>query len=1279
MTTLGSWSRFLFGVVVWCSLVRPLAAVPVERWVNLDAPAINADATANDGRDEDHAVKFTVPVVNAWLQDTQLTDLTVHFIAPEPPNGGDVESADLPSYHFVVGGPTGNERLVITNGAVAKRIRLLGKENTVGQRPVLRFEKSKYVPSGGWGSSSTIHDWMIRTYPVVGSDGATHLDHFELRDLVLDGDFENQGPFASVSHPGGYKGSACWVYSRTGLLDNLLVRRFGVVGRMPQSYFDPPAGTETFVVQFHTKAGDKNAGDWSPADGSRSFPWEVRRVNIEEFTSLHGGYTTLLMPIAFYDVAPEAMTFDEPPVVAIRQCQIIGNQDTIALGTAGLPGAVRRIDFQDNVILNSATAVNTDTGDIGFMKIRRNAFIDGLFGIRQGPSQHDYRIEDNLFRLRGRAYLPNYRNYNYVAAPGTTVTDPNLVLGRKYLPPCNVLMWDGGIQRMEFRNNWITTWPSDQGLFQLPVLEPVSAADLKYHPIWTMPSGFINEVWGSATRYPSLQITLKDNHISPAAMEFRPGSVTTGPLNSVNLALSSPPPSGQIYSSDYQNLRDPAPLDPVIASQFVPRGMVNRLHPNFFVDDDLDPNNDPYDEGQLVSVTEVTLGDCQLAVNGSQVTVTAKARILDHVLPRTVGAQTVAAASVPSQLRVTPAVVPGVLFRTEVLVNGVSLPAQSSPEKFGERDAVTGIASTDITFHAALGVSTSHCVVRIVAFSVTGADLNKFEPNHDAWASMEKKFGNVVEVTANPDVGDDKNTTSSDKRAKFVIRRTAANAADLQNPLSVRLRLRNHLRDDGSVDPKLVNLAGQSLIATYGNSGTADYYLAPQWPTTSLAIPSPVQTVTIPGLSPTSTATEATLTLQVVARPDNLTENNVIVLEVVPDSNTSAPTYSVGTKSRARVLLYDGPEFTLQELSLSNFGGPTSASAAYALNNKSGTTEPRIAGTGTYMSQNQYGQYVPVSYGGWWQWPNPGTFTSLYNLPYYGISTSPVKLVGWQGASAYVTTTTTAGFTYLPDLFTAAWQATAAWGINPSATYIVGSSKNSAARYRPVAWWASSPSIFDLGSGLNQLWEGHARAANDLNQFAGQFHVEYTGGDAGKFAFRTKPNAPLIEFNAANGSGDMLHAILTDELNNREGEASWIRGDGTVVGWSKNEFNKREATLWSSSLPASSVAAVRLFGWQSRTGGIAEEYSAAKGISQSGWIVGWSGATDAPGRAVLRRTVSSNPKDWQDLNDRHFSHGANGWVLKSADAINDLNYIVGNGTLYGQPRAFLLVPRTPEN
>ncbi len=38
-----------------------------------------------------------------------------------------------------------------------------------------------------------------------------------------------------------------------------------------------------------------------------------------------------------------------------------------------------------------------------------------------------------------------------------------------------------------------------------------------------------------------------------------------------------------------------------------------------------------------------------------------------------------------------------------------------------------------------------------------------------------------------------------------------------------------------------------------------------------------------------------------------------------------------------------------------------------------------------------------------------------------------------------------------------------------------------------------------------------------------------------------------------------------------------------------------------------------------------------------------------------------------------------GWVLQSATALNNTGYIVGNGTLNGSPRGFVLIPRLPGN
>jgi hypothetical protein len=45
----------------------------------------------------------------------------------------------------------------------------------------------------------------------------------------------------------------------------------------------------------------------------------------------------------------------------------------------------------------------------------------------------------------------------------------------------------------------------------------------------------------------------------------------------------------------------------------------------------------------------------------------------------------------------------------------------------------------------------------------------------------------------------------------------------------------------------------------------------------------------------------------------------------------------------------------------------------------------------------------------------------------------------------------------------------------------------------------------------------------------------------------------------------------------------------------------------------------------------------------------------------------------QDLNDR--LPAGSGWILQSADAINDAGQIAGTGLFHGERRAFLLTPQ----
>jgi probable HAF family extracellular repeat protein len=78
----------------------------------------------------------------------------------------------------------------------------------------------------------------------------------------------------------------------------------------------------------------------------------------------------------------------------------------------------------------------------------------------------------------------------------------------------------------------------------------------------------------------------------------------------------------------------------------------------------------------------------------------------------------------------------------------------------------------------------------------------------------------------------------------------------------------------------------------------------------------------------------------------------------------------------------------------------------------------------------------------------------------------------------------------------------------------------------------------------------------------------------------------------------------------------------------------------------------------------------AKGINNKGWVVG-SVSTNTPNpesRAFLWR----KNQGVEDLNN--LIRPNSGWVLNSANSINDAGYITGDGIVNGKNRAFLLIP-----
>jgi hypothetical protein len=680
--------------------------------------------------------------------------------------------------------------------------------------------------------------------------------------------------------------------------------------------------------------------------------------------------------------------------------------------------------------------------------------------------------------------------------------------------------------------------------------------------------------------------------------------------------------------------------------------------------------------GPLQSVREIVIGNGTTVLVGTgasgntTLTVPVVARMLKHVLPL--------AGATPGTTAVSDY---RVRLGARLWADGVELPLRQSPEFLNRDTDSSGLAAGDVVIRRLDGgLLPKHGTVRVMAwFSPEPVDPSTTVPFREdgcAWASLDIPFGQVVTLDALPDVGDDKNTSSSNKRAKFRLKRTllTGDASPANGALSVRVRLRDHNLDPVSqgapVEPDLrlaKPLTGESLIAAYGNTGNADYNLSGGgWTSANISLLPHVRVVTIP-----AGATE--LVMDVIARPDNLTENNLIVMEVLPDppDANEEVQYSPGPTRRAEVLLWDGPEFTLHELADSRWGDPNWSYANTVATGINGAASPQVSGWANHL-------LLPYSTaGGFWQstW---GSINDVWNvrnggtspLP-YGIANSGM-LAGLSGNRAFRRSGSTT--TLLPPTT----GTSGAYGINPAGTdsihYIVGFSP-AAGESRPAVW-VNGGNPRDLVQNLADGGDGMGLAVNDLGEVVGRAVLATAGLSR---PFRSKVGAAFL------GAGDEL-PVPTGAFDN-SGSANAISVGGGAGGWFRlNEFqNPKVATYWdprSGNNPNGSGK--NLSRWVPPTSGPADKLSEALGVAQvngTDWSVGWSGddetlsASNSKLKAVFMKGVG-NPPVWRDLNDRHFTHGMTGWSLKKATAVNAQGWIVGNGFLNGTARGFLLVPRT---
>jgi len=733
----------------------------------------------------------------------------------------------------------------------------------------------------------------------------------------------------------------------------------------------------------------------------------------------------------------------------------------------------------------------------------------------------------------------------------------------------------------------------------------------------------INSWLYSRERPPVVPMRLNGTRLSGVSYDFK--SYTTLDSGEVGQFDVNSPESTAVQHMTNRNALSGLP------DSFVPRGRLRRVVPQM-------TGGSP---SRLGRVRQVQIGE----VTYSGGTLTVPCRIVDHLL-RASGEPSIETQAVGGQtLRLR-------CQRLDASWNETTT-VFSSPNP---SDGTTGLVTFTLPNLASVAG-----LCRLTAWVDAGAGTTAFEPEQDAWATFEYPLQTtanlpVVELTASPDVGDDKNTATAKRATLQVTRSFATNSA-----LTVNLTLPSGLY--------LKPGTASDLTATYGFSGTADYNITgSSW---TCASPYTTATLTIP-------ANQTTATAQVVTRADELTEQNVIVCRLAP-----ATTYTPGASTSVNILIFDGPYWSVQELA-GPPGPPLNSSAGIAVNagvlNTTGTwgTPPQVVGSGTW--HNLSGQ--PETHGALWlpsttAQSNPTTDFGLTFRPYgisFRASTAPAdraKVVGSLGNSAYQILDNNSGGTTLPH-FSGFTGPSLAWAISPDGTRTVGYS-TSFGKTR-AALWVGTGTPVDISSGLEDPMNeriGEAKAVNNAGVIVG-YSSGFPGGYSIQRPFSNDGNSTVISdddyltthsgWPNANGSG--VANCVTSGLNSPSHAAGRVFLDS---------LSPRVATRWhpdGTGTPSTPVTLGTLL--RGQIFDVESEALSMSFINSGLMIVGWSGAS--PTHSGRKAVFFSNGVV-KDFNDRHFIHGP-GWSLQAAHSVTGTEVIAGVGQLFGLPRGFLLMPRT---
>ena len=424
---------------------------------------------------------------------------------------------------------------------------------------------------------------------------ATPLDYLEIRDLDLDGNWPAWAAADTPANPTwtkGFKINALFVEAYKGIVSGVHVYNCGANGRTPLPYWQSQ-GVEAFplYIKAYDYAHNLRSNNSDPL-------WIIEDCEVSDFYSYHGGYCTAIMAVVRVvnsnDIVPDYRA------VIVRRCQVEGNPNVIAYGSAHSPG----IRYEDNVTTYASLGINHDTAILQYIDIVDSVFLDvqalgNIGAVGWKNAFHDYQISGNLIRLRGIPLLQNYRYYNWtsITIDGSKIfipkNDPSVDIGRFQDGYC-VGIKLGGANNITFSDNWFTTRPIES--FYEP--DPSQIDQAKWTPVWRPTT----DPYSGRSYDQTGTVTVSDLLLSANAIDF-------GVMNPISDPVSESDKTIEALSTTN--------------GQFAVVSWPGRVAMEF------SDEGDSSDNRRLVSVREVQIA--KPIINGNQITL--QARVVRHYLP----------------------------------------------------------------------------------------------------------------------------------------------------------------------------------------------------------------------------------------------------------------------------------------------------------------------------------------------------------------------------------------------------------------------------------------------------------------------------------------------------------------------------------------------------------------------------------------------------------------------------------------------------------------------